>query len=74
MDPVEPCRLRFREMYPDTTGVPVKAVASFLGSGESTVYAKLAGGELRGFHVGRSVRIIPESVDEFIDRNALAVA
>jgi excisionase family DNA binding protein len=70
-------RVRAKEMIMNGNGfalVPkwytVAQVASLLGYGESRVQMLIIGGDLRSLKDGRSRRILPEWVDEYVQMRA----
>jgi excisionase family DNA binding protein len=61
--PPEPTR---RQLPP--TLVSVVDAAAALGIGRSKMYELIAAGEIEVVHIGRSVRVPVEEIDEFVDR------
>lgn len=61
-----------------TRGIPleprwftVRQVAQLLGYGESKVRMLIITGDLRSLKDGRSRRVLPQWVDEYVDRRAV---
>jgi excisionase family DNA binding protein len=62
-------------MIPDTSphvvlAVPPLAVCKMLSLGLTSVYELMRTGELRSFRIGRARRIVLESVEDYIQRQA----
>ncbi len=61
-------RMRVGDMKAIGMLLKVPDAAEILSVGRSTIYNLIAEGELETVHIGRSVRVVTASIEEFIDR------